>query len=131
MKHTFIRFVVAAIDGKSGRRQGLFQAAAKLIKANVLSSDELEELQSLQKWFNDHLKAPDRFARKDRTNAAPRAISWFKSSASAHVSRMHAICRILREHDIAIEMISSGRPGYIVFEDEHQIAAVPFAETTT
>ena len=41
------------------------------------------------------------------------------------------MCRILNEHGIRTEMITSARPGYIVFEDEHQVAAVPFKETTT
>jgi hypothetical protein len=119
------------IDEHSGRRRGVFQAAADLVDANALPEDQVLELQSLRKWFGDHLQAPDRFSRSRKSNAAPKAIHWFKNSATAHVSRMHSICRILREHEIATEMITSDRPGYVVFEDEHQVAAIPFSETPT
>jgi hypothetical protein len=51
--------------------------------------------------------------------------------ATEYVSRMHALCRILNEHGVRTEMITSARPGYVVFEDDYQVAAVPFAETAT
>jgi hypothetical protein len=129
MRHTYVRFVTAILDADSGRRQGVFQAVADLVDGNELPEHDFEELQILGKWFTDHLEAPDRFARSRRKSAAPKAISWFKNSATEYVGRMHSVCRILNEHGIQTEMITSARPGYIVFEDEHQIAAVPFAET--
>ncbi len=131
MRHTYVRFVTESIDEDSGKRRGVFQAAYDLLDANELHPHEREELQSLRKWFSDHLEAPNRFARSRRKNPAPKSISWFKSTATDYVSRMHSICRILNEHGVQTEMITSARPGYIVFEDEHQIAAVPFAETAT
>jgi hypothetical protein len=92
---------------------------------------EAEELKAIYKWFETHLKVPRRFSRSRRPGAASKAISWFKSTATEHVSRMQAICRILEEHGIKTEMITTGRPGYIVFEDEFQVAAEPFVETMT
>src|ERR1700736_3471722 len=129
MRHTYVRFVSATVDKHSGRRQGVFHAAYDLVDANELPNHDLDELQNLLNWFKVHLKAPDRFAWGQRKHAAPRAISWFKNSATECVGRMRSICRILDEHGIRTEMITSARPGYIVFEDEHQVAAVPFAET--
>jgi hypothetical protein len=131
MPHTYVRFVTVTIDWHSGRRQGVFQAAAVLVEANVLNDYELEELQNLRKWFNEHLNKPDRFSRSTRSNAARKAISWYKSSATQYITRMRSMCRILNDHDVPTEMLASARPGYIVFEDEHQIAAEPFAETTS
>jgi len=131
MRHTYVRFVTSAVDEDSGKRRGVFQAVADLVDANELSEQELEELQSIRKWFNQHLGAPDRFSRSQKRNAAPKAISWFKSSANEYISRMQTMCRILNEHGIRAEMITSARPGYVVFEDDYQIAAVPFAETAT
>jgi len=131
MRQRYVRFVTSTIDEDSGKRRGVFQAAADLVDANELSEHELDELEAIRKWFHQHLDAPDRFARSRKSNAAPKAISWYKGTAIEYVSRMHAMCRILNEHGIMTEMITSTRPGYIVFEDEHQIAAVPFAETTT
>jgi hypothetical protein len=131
MRHSYVRFVTHAIDESSGKRRGVFQAVADLVDANELSEHELEELQSIRKWFNQYLEAPDRFSRSQKSNAAPKAISWYKNSANEHISQMYAMCRILNEHGVRTEMITSARPGYVVFEDEHQIAAVPFAETNT
>jgi hypothetical protein len=131
MRHTYVRFVTSVLDENSGKRRGVFQAVADLVDANELPDHDLEELTAIRKWFSQHLDAPDRFARGQRKHAAPKAISWYKSSATEYVSRMHDLCRILNEHGVTTEMITSARPGYVVFEDEHQIAAVPFAETAT
>jgi hypothetical protein len=130
-RHTFVRFVTANIDEDSGKRRGIFQAAGDLMDGNELPAHDRSELQTLWNWFCKHLDEPDRFARSQRRSAAPKAISWFKSTATEYISRMHSICRILNEHGIATEMITTTRPGYIVFGDDHQIAAVPFAETDT
>jgi hypothetical protein len=37
--------------------------------------------------------------------------------------------RILEEHGIPAEVIETERPGYVVYEDEFQLIAEPFAET--
>jgi len=131
MRQRYVRFVTSTIDENSGKRRGIFHAVYDLADANELSKHEVEEWRTIRQWFNQHLDIPDRFARSRKSGAAPKAISWYKSTAREYVSRMHAMCRILNEHGIMTEMITSTRPGYIVFEDEHQIAAVPFAETTT
>jgi hypothetical protein len=36
------------------------------------------------------------------------------------------LARILEAHDIAVEMITRSRPGYVVYEDEFQAVAEPF-----
>jgi hypothetical protein len=38
---------------------------------------------------------------------------------------------ILEAHGVVVERIRTQRPGYIVYEDEHQVAAYPFADTPT
>lgn len=127
----YVRFVIFDLDKYSGRRQGVLQAAAALRDSNTLTDYERDVLLELKDWFNQHLRAPDRFSRRRHNSAHPAAISWFKDSATEYVSRMHALYRILAEHGIRTHMITSDRPGYIVYEDEHQVAAVPFAETAT
>lgn len=39
---------------------------------------------------------------------------------------MHALVELLRSKDVVVEVAVSDRPGYIVYEDEHQVAAEPF-----
>src|SRR6266550_3185307 len=118
MRQTYVRFVAAVVDENSGKRLGVFQAADDLEDGKELRDYEAEELKAIFKWFKKHLKVPPRFSRSRRPGAAPKAISWFKSTAIEHIERMQAICRILEEHGIRTEMITTARPGYIVFEDE-------------
>jgi hypothetical protein len=125
----YVRFVTGKLSDSSRRREGVFQAAAELVDGKELRDYELAELRALQSWFGEHLAVPQRFSRSRRRDAAGEAISWFKSCAVEYVKRMHAICRILEEHGVVTEMITTTRPGYVVFEDQHQIAAVPFGET--
>jgi len=96
-----------------------------------LDAHDLSALQELRCWFDKHLKKPDQFWRGQKSHAAHVAISWFKSSASEHVARIRQICRILGENGVVTEMITSARPGYVAFEDAHQVAAIPFADTAT
>lgn len=131
MQLVYVRFTTAIIDRHSGKRRGVFQAVADLVQDVELPEHDLDALNELRQWFGEHLAAPDRFARTSRKSAAPKAISWYKNTATEYIARMHAMCHILNEHGVATEMITSTRPGYVVFEDEHQIAAVPFAETKT
>jgi len=44
---------------------------------------------------------------------------------------MWEIVQILEAHGIVIDVIRTDRPGYIVYEDEFQIAAEPFKDTRT
>src|SRR2546423_10636303 len=100
MRQSYVRFVTSIVDEESGCQQGLFKAAGDLQDGKELRDDESEELDAIFKWVKKHLKIPERFSRSRRPGAASRAISWFKSSAVEHMSRMHAICRILEEHGI-------------------------------
>jgi hypothetical protein len=44
---------------------------------------------------------------------------------------MREIVGILDAHDIAVDVIHTTRPGYVVYEDKYQVAAEPFSETVT
>ena len=60
-----------------------------------------------------------------------KAISWFKPGAKAHIAQMYHLSSILGRHGIAVEVIKTGRPGYVVYEDRYQLVAEPFSETRT
>jgi hypothetical protein len=36
---------------------------------------------------------------------------------------------LLERHDVPVRMIKTTRPGYVVYEDNFQIVAVPFADS--
>lgn len=125
----YVRFVVHQRNESSHRREGLFGAAADLRDGRVLSDAELAELEEVRHWFNVHLKRPSRFSRSRRSGAHSEAICWFKDSARQHIRRMRQMADILERQGIATMMLTAGRPGYIVYEDSYQVAAVPFRDT--
>jgi hypothetical protein len=127
----FIRFVISRLDTDSGRRQGLFQAADELRKSGELNAHEDRNLRAIFIWFNENLEKPARLTISSRPHAKEQAISWFKSSAVKHIRKMREFQRVLESHGILVEEIRTSRPGYIVYEDEFQVAAYPFRDTAT
>ncbi|KRC19405.1 MULTISPECIES: hypothetical protein [unclassified Acidovorax] len=127
----FTRFVVHKNDDDSGRRQGLFQALADLESEGRLQGHHQDIYMELRDWFRHHLKQPSSFARAARPHAKKVALSWFKDSAVEHIRQMRRMSALLAEHDVPVDVLKTKRPGYIVYEDEHQVAAEPFSDTPT
>lgn len=125
----FIRFVIADLDPDSGRRQGLFQAGEQLRSSGRMAREDAEQLETIQRWFRANLAVPTRFSVSARPHAKAQALSWFRDGASEHIAQMRGYERTLRAYGIAIETLRTGRPGYVVYEDEHQVVAYPFADT--
>ena len=127
---TFIRFAVTTRDASSDQQQGVFTALYALEDARALLPHEEEWFQGIERWFDENLARPSRLAWSSRPNAPERAISWFKLSATEHVSRMRELVALLEHKDIAVEEFRTDKPGYIVYEDAHQVAAIPFTNET-
>ena len=127
----FVRFVVHEQHWESGRRMGLFHAARDLSESTEISPDERDRLDSIAGWFADNLEKPDRFSLSAKANKKGQAISWFKESAIEHIAQIRAMILILEAHGVAMETLRTQRPGYVVYEDEHQVTAYPFADTPT
>ena len=125
----FIRFVTDSVQRNSGRREGIFQAAYRLRRSGALAEYEEARLADALRWFDAHLDKPDRFARSRRPHREANALCWFKAGAAEHLARIREVQHILDSHGIAVEMITSRRPGYLVYEDDVQVAACPFDET--
>jgi hypothetical protein len=127
----YIRFAVSKIDDDSGRGAGIFQAAFDLESSGLLYPGEWEALHFTRMWFNENLERPSRF-----TNSKPpyyrkpsKAICWFKDSACEHIARARILIEIVRNHDVEVRTLITGRVGYVVYEDLYQVAAEPFADT--
>lgn len=125
----YIRFVVTNLDEDSGRRQGVFQALVDAREDGKLYEYEIERLKEIHAWFNENLEKPAAFSRSSRPHAMNKAISWFKDSAAEHIARMRELVSILEAHGVAVDIIRTERPGYVVYEDEYQVTAEPFYET--
>lgn len=54
---------------------------------------------------------------------------WLRDSAKEHMAYMRELAAILEDHDIAVDVIQTERPGFVVYEDRYQIAAEPFKDS--
>ena len=127
----FIRFVIEEIDCDSGRRQGLFQAAIALKESGVLSGPDHDHLERIREWFNKHLERPTRLAVSPRPHSKAQALSWFRDSATEHIAKMRELQQVLERYGIAVQMVKARRLGYVLYEDQFQVAAYPFSDTPT
>lgn len=126
----YVRFVVAGPSLSSGKRLGVIRAAWHYDDEGLFSHDESVELEGIFRWFNEHLPQPDRMSRtRNAGHKRKRALSWFKDSADAHLERVRRLTTLLEARGVAVEMITTERPGYVVYEDEFQVVAEPFADT--
>jgi hypothetical protein len=127
----YLRFVVANIDEDSERELGVFHAAVNLREEGKLYAYEEEQHDSIRQWFNENLRRPTRFtaSKPPFYRKQSKAISWFRDSACEHIARVRDLVAILRNHGIPVRMLKADRIGYVVYEDEYQVVAEPFADT--
>lgn len=121
----FLRFVVTQKDQDSAKRQGLFVPAYALLNGGELPDGDQDRLQRAIKWFQANLIVPD------KSTIKPRAIFWFKDSSRESVRRIWDVVDILTEHGYQVEFIKTEKPGYVIYEDDLQVCAIPFRDTVT
>ena len=125
----YVRFVIHRKDDDSGKRQGIFQALFEAEEEGLLYDYQLARMKEIMAWFNANLAWPHRLSRSSKPHAFNKAISWFKDSAADHITHMRELAAILEDHDITVDVIQTDRPGFVVYEDRHQVAAEPFKDS--
>ena len=125
----FIRFVIDDLDRGSGRRQGLFRAAATLEYWPELAAGERDRFAPIFAWFNTHLERPDRFSMSPRPHRKAQALSWFRHTATAHLAKMRELQDAVERCGRHVQVIETRRVGYVVYRDEFQVVACPFRDT--
>ena len=110
-------------DARSGYPIGILVAAHELRDSNRISVADEAWLRSHLAYFNMHLKIPA--CLKDPANR--RALSWF-SSGSKMIGRVWDIKALMEEYDLFIEGLSSRDPGRIIYQDGHQVVAIPHSK---
>lgn len=123
----FIRFVCGEIDEDSHVLAGLFCAAFDLIDEGKLPDHDYAELAELMRWFRLNLKGPFEH-RLRKPWRARRSICWFKSDAYEHVTHAWQMVNVLERNDVFMGVIKSRTAGYVIYEDEAQVLAHPFAD---
>ena len=123
----FIRFVSGEIHECSHVSTGLFQTAFELLDDPLLPRGDYIRLWELMDWFNRYLKGPSEYRLRSPWRIE-RAISWFKPTAHVYLARAWEMAAILERNNVFIRMVKAQRVGYILYEDEAQVFAQPFAD---
>jgi hypothetical protein len=129
MADNLIRFVTDGRHPPYGHRTGIFPSAYKARRENWLAAGRHDELCDLLIWFSGNLPVPDRFTASRNHNATHSGISWIRTSAAGHMSRLRRIANLLQSTGVPVQELRTARPGYILYEDDFQVVALPFRDT--
>lgn len=126
-----LRFVLLRSHADTGVEEGIFSAAHDLRDDALTPMSDRRLLKDLLSWFDTNLATPTRFNRtksKGYYRRKTTGISWLKLTAIEHIGKMRSLTAILEENGYRVSQITTTRPGYLVFEDDHQVVAEPFRE---
>jgi hypothetical protein len=129
MRSDLIRFVTGARHLPYGHRSGVFAAAYEICREPIAGNSEREELRALLGWFESNLAIPDRLTASRHPRAKESAISWVRASAREHTRKLRRVAAIVSATGIAVDELHTTRPGYVVYQDDHQVVALPFSDT--
>jgi hypothetical protein len=124
-----LRFVLQRSHPDTGVEEGVFGGAYELRDGTVISASDRLSLEGLLAWFRTNLAVPQRFnSSKSKGYYRKKAagISWLKPTAGEHIAQMRALVAVLEDNGYRVSQITTDRPGYVVFEDDHQVVAEPF-----
>ena len=119
----YVRVATIQKYATSHQNAGVFQRAYDLYHSGDLDPSDASRLESILLWFERNLPLPD------RSKLHPRAIFWFKPGAGKTARRVWDLAARVKEHGPAVEIVKTRRPGFILYEDDHQVAAIPFRDT--
>ncbi len=130
MTRPVLRFVTNSTHPPYGHRSGLFQVAYGLRRQDPSIDMRCRDLRDNLAWFDKNLAEPPRLSPSRYPRAKATALSWVKPSAVEHVRRLRRLAELVEIlGQIEVHELRTDRPGYIVFEDDHQVVALPFADT--
>jgi hypothetical protein len=113
----FVRLAVPAWHWGTGEGQGIFRVAGHVQDKVRLTEEQGKKLAAMLAWFNKRLPVP--------RVSNPKAIFWFKFSATECRRRVTQLARLLRELGVGIVITETNQPGKVVYEDAFQVAAIP------
>lgn len=99
-----------------------------LRRKDIFLHDDAEKINELRNWFDQYLEPPTQFTKRRSNKETGTAISWYHDSAKEHIAKMYEMSRILEKYGIIVSVVRREDPGYIVYEDDYQVAAIPYRE---
>lgn len=120
----YLRFETDRMNHEFGIHIGLFQMAYELLRSEEISEEERVTLNENLEWFRTNLPV----ARKYKRGRRDRARCWIKGHQRDTIARMYELRTLLESMGISVQLLKTRKPGYITWEDEFQVAAVPFRD---
>ncbi len=72
---------------------------------------------------------PKRFQRSTKPHRESKGIYWFKTDADDCIRHVRYLGYLVADHNVVVRELTTDRPGYIIYEDNYQVVAEPFADT--
>ncbi len=116
------------MDDDGDKQVWVFQAMYHLRRKDVFLHEDAEKINELRDWFDQYLEPPTQFTKRRTSKETGTAISWYHDTAKEHIAKMYEMSRILEKYGIIVSVVRREDPGYIVYEDEYQVAAIPYRE---
>ncbi len=125
----YTKFITLFLDNLNDEEKGFLNAARYLRDYGILEEEQNTRLRENLAWIEDNLRRRPHFQVPTEEDTLNFPMSWLKDSAVEHIQRMDQIREILEDNDILVEVLQVEEPGQILYEDDYQVVAVPFAET--
>ncbi|HEY2581899.1 MAG TPA: hypothetical protein VGI43_08835 [Mucilaginibacter sp.] len=122
----YIRFITQFVNEDGEAETGIFRALRHFRELSLTQDIDIKKLNALNNWFNGYLDEPTWFSNAGNKNAAAISLSWFKDTAKEHLLKVNELIEVLEKYDLIVERITTKNPGYVVYEDEYQVSAIPF-----
>jgi hypothetical protein len=127
----YLRFESVQLHASSGKLKGIFAIAYEFHDSSELLPYQHAQLEDLLTWFRKNLPIPKRFTSsmsKGRVRGHTVGLSWFEDSSAERLSKIRELEVLLKNLDVVINCVVTTNPGYIVYEDDHQVVAEPFSD---
>lgn len=111
---SFVRFMIQLPGGRS---VGLFRSSPLVNGSEELPPAAQSALSNAYRWFNRRLRFP--------RGMPQTAVCWFRADATEPIAMMRTLIETHRLVGYHVLMQATRTPGRIVYEDEHQVAAIP------
>ncbi|MEM6820321.1 MAG: hypothetical protein AAF558_00070 [Verrucomicrobiota bacterium] len=115
----YIRFIVLTDHKDKLRCTGIVSWLDKLLQSSEIPSYYLDSASEIMDKFDADLPVPPFEEKKWDDNF----VSWFKNSSSEWISLCREIVVLFSELDIVTDVLTTDKPGMIVYEDEWQVVA--------
>ena len=102
-------------------QQGVLGVAYRVSREGQLEGGCKVELDHHLEWLMDAFTIPDIFDQPESL----KGVCWFKGAAVEIIEHVLAIIPYVEKCGFTVTELTSALPGAVIYEDEHQVVAIP------